>query len=422
MERHALLRPLGAPSFRLLFASTSVSSVGTLLAAVALAIDVFDRTHSGGWVSALLIVEFLPTILIGLTLGPLLDRLSRRGLMVGADLARAAVFCALPFVSSAMGIVVLAAVAGVANGFFRPAAYAGLPNLVPDEELPQANALVQGVENLSWAVGPLLGGALTAAWGPDAAYWINAVSFVLSALLLAGIPQRLLQSTVALSRGHWQDVGDGLRAVRGSRELVAVLVAWSLAMAGIGAINVGEVFLVKQSFSAGDFGFGLLFGGIGVGLVLGSFLGGTLERRLPVWLLYGGALAWMGVCFLGTAASPNVWVGAVVATAGGVGNGVAVVCNLLLVQRGARDEVRGRALTVVMSANYAVLGAATALAGPVVDAVGARWVWAGAGVILLVSAVVGGVLTIGVRAPAASGQPGQLLPVDPEAPSTSVPL
>ena len=69
---------MGVAGFRLLFLSTLGSSIGTLLAAVALAIDVKDRTNSGVWVGAVLIVEFLPTIVVGLTLGPLLDRLDRR--------------------------------------------------------------------------------------------------------------------------------------------------------------------------------------------------------------------------------------------------------------------------------------------------------------------------------------------------------
>jgi len=164
------LRPLSNPAFRLLFLSSLGSSVGTLFAAVALAVDVYDRTHSGLWVSALMVVEFAPTIVIGLTLGPLVDRLSRRSLMIGSDVARAAVFVALPFAPNAASIVALAAVAGLATGFFKPAAGAGLPNLVPPEELAQANGLLQSVENLSWAVAPVLGGALTAAAGPHAAY------------------------------------------------------------------------------------------------------------------------------------------------------------------------------------------------------------------------------------------------------------
>ena len=114
------LAPLGLAGFRLLFLSTLGSSIGTFLAAIALAIDVKDRTNSGLWVGAVLVVEILPTILVGLTLGPLLDRLERRKLMVASDVLRAVVFAALPFATSAGEIVGLALVVGVATGFFRP--------------------------------------------------------------------------------------------------------------------------------------------------------------------------------------------------------------------------------------------------------------------------------------------------------------
>jgi MFS family permease len=141
-----------SPSFGLLFLATAGSSFGTYLAAIALTVDVYDLTGSGVWVSALLIADFLPIVLIGLLLGPLVDRVSRRRLMIVSDLARCGVFAALPFVNTAGGIVVLAGVAGIATGFFRPAVYAGLPNLVPDDELTNANSLLQTVETLAWMI------------------------------------------------------------------------------------------------------------------------------------------------------------------------------------------------------------------------------------------------------------------------------
>ena len=128
-----------SPSFRLLFGSYLVSGLGTFLAVVALSIDVWDRTHSGVWVSALLIADFLPAVAIGLLLGPLVDRLSRKRLLVGADVVRVVVFVLLAFTVSTGQIVALALVAGIATGFARPAAYAGLPNLVSAADLPQAN-------------------------------------------------------------------------------------------------------------------------------------------------------------------------------------------------------------------------------------------------------------------------------------------
>jgi MFS family permease len=381
------LEPLGGSGFRLLFLSTLGSSLGTMLAAIALAIDVKDRTNSGIWVGAVLIVEFLPTIFVGLALGPLLDRLDRRSLMVGADLLRAAVFCALPFATNAASIVGLALVAGLATGFFRPAVYAGVPNLVPESQLPEANALLQTVENVSWAIGPVLGGILTAAAGPDTAYWINAVSFLISALLVVRIPKRLLQSEVALTRGHWRDLADGFVTVFRSSQLLAVLVGWGIASVGIGAISLSEVFLAKNTLDAGDFGYGLMYGGIGTGLVLGSWFSGYAVERLGTTRAYTGALLVMAIGFGAGAVAPNVWVAAACCVVGGVGDGVAIVCNALLVQRGAADRVRGRALTLVMSVTYALNGAGIVIAGALMHVTSPRWVWAGGAACFAMGAV-----------------------------------
>jgi MFS family permease len=373
----------------MLFFSTLASSIGTFLAAIALAIDVKDRTNSGLWVSAVLVVEFLPTVVLGLTLGPLLDRLDRRRLMIGADLVRVAAFVALTFAVNAGEIVALAAVAGIATGFFRPAVYAGVPNLVSPAELPSANGLLQTIENVSWAAGPILGGLLTAASGPDTAYWINAVTFVVSAVFVARIPSRLLQSTTALSRGHWTDLKDGFAASIQLRPVRAVVVAWSIAGLGTGAITVSEVFLAKNTFDAGDFGYGLLYGAIGTGLVVGGLWSSSLIARIGVPRVYGLALLGMAVGFGCAAVSIGIWMAAVFCVVAGAGNGIAVVCNALLIQCGTPDEVRGRALTFAMSVTFGVSGVSMVLAGALMPPDGARWVWAIGAICLAAAAGVG---------------------------------
>ena len=385
-------------SFRLLALATAGSAIGTWLAFVALTIDVFDRTDSAVWVSALLIADFLPAIVIGLAAGSLVDRLPRRRLMIASDLVRVAVFAALPFANDAAVIIGLAAVAGFATGFFRPALYAGLPNLLPDEDLPHANSLLQTIENLAWAVGPIAGGVLVAATGPDAAYWINSVTFLVSAALLSGIPDRLLQAAPAIGRGYWRDLVDGLRLVRSSRALLTVLTAWNVIMLASAGVNVAEVVLAKEAFDAGDFGYGLLVGATGVGLALGSLLAGSLLEHRAIATVYGTSMALVAVGMVGAGASPDVWVAAFCVVVLGTGNGAAVVCNALLVQRGAPDELRGRAFTLLMSSNYAVLGLGMIAAGPLTDELGPRAVWAIAGALSALAALVGLGLARGVTA------------------------
>jgi MFS family permease len=385
-----------APSFRLLVLATLGSGLGTYLAALALTVHVYDVTGSPTWVSALLIVEFVPTIVIGLALGPLVDRLSRRRLMIASDLVRLGVFCALPFVDRAAVIVALAGVAGFATGFFRPAANAALPNLVPQDELPMANSLLQTVENLSWLIGPVVGGAVVAAWGTDLAYWLNAATFLLSAVLLLGIAEAALRGGEMTSRGHWRDVADGLALVLRSRPLRLVLVVWSVALVGNAAFNVAEVFFAKDELDSGDFGFGVLVGATGLGLTVGGFYGGRAIDRFGVLRVYVGSLVLWSVGVAAAALSPSLGLAAALVAAGLVGNGAAVVCNLVLVQRGAPDHLRGRAFTVIMSTNYLLLGLGMAVAGPLTDAVGARWMWGAAAAAYGVAALLAVILSRGL--------------------------
>ncbi|HET7515462.1 MAG TPA: MFS transporter, partial [Gaiella sp.] len=185
--------------FALLFWATAGSAMGSYLAALALSVHVYDETGSGRWLAALLIADFLPIVLIGLALGPLVDRLSRRRLMITSDLVRAATFAVLPFVDEPSAIVAVAAVNGIATGFFRPAVWAGLPNLVSEEDREQATSLLTTVENVAWTIGPAIAGLLLASDGVDLAYWTNAATFLLSAVLVARIAGSALRSDAPIT-------------------------------------------------------------------------------------------------------------------------------------------------------------------------------------------------------------------------------
>jgi MFS family permease len=382
-----------SPSFAYLFFATAGSSFGTYLAAVALVLQIRDLTGSGIWVAALLIADFLPIVLIGFLLGPLVDRFSRRWLMILSDLVRFGAFAVLPFVDSAEGLVVLAAVTGVATGFFFPAANAAIPNLVSEDELTNANSLTVTVDTLAMTIGPLAGALMYAAWGPSVPYLFNAVTFLVSAALVTRLAESSLRSEDPLTRGHWRDVGDGLKLVVTSRPLRTVLIVWNVALLGSGAVNVAEVFFAKDVLDAGDVGYGTLVGASGVGLAIGSFLSAPSLGKVGLRRNYVGSLVLMGVGWGAAALTNSIWLTVAFVVGGAAGNGSVVVCNRLLVQRGAPDQYRGRALATIMSSNYAVVGLAMAAAGVLTDLVGARAVWLGAGALYLAAAFVALLMT-----------------------------
>lgn len=364
------------------------------MAAVALTLHIYGLTGSGSWVAALLVADFLPIIVIGLALGPLVDRLQRRRLMIAADLVRFGVFVAMPFVGSPAAIVALAGVAGVATGFFRPAVWAGVPNLVKsDRDLTEANSLLGGVENFGWLIGPVLAGAVVSVGGSDPVYWINAVTFIVSAALLTRIPASGLQSEQPLSKGHWRDVRDGIVLVVGTTQLRTVLVVWNVVIVGNAAINVAEVVFAKDSLGTGNAGFGVLVAASGVGLLLGSLAAPFVVGSITLRTLYGGTIAVMALGWTLASLAPVLWVALPLVVVGALGNGIAIVCNQLLIQRGAPDAMRGRALAVLMSSTYATLALAMAAAGPLTNALGGRTMWMLAGAIYLSASLVAFAMT-----------------------------
>jgi MFS family permease len=233
--------------------------------------------------------------------------------------------------------------------------------------------------------------------------------------MISRIPAGKLQATAAISRGHLRDLADGLAVARRSRALKTVIIAWSIAMIGSACVDVGEIVLAKDSFNAGDFGFGLLFGAGGVGLAIGSIAGGMLAERRPIGSLYGASILLMAVGYGGAAASPNVWVACIGMVVAGTGNGAASLFNVLLIQRGVEDIFRGRAFTIAMSITYAVLGPSMAAAGPLTTALGGRWIYAIGACAYVLAGLVALALAprIGVSAQVSSEELLEALPAAP---------
>ena len=98
---------------------------------------------------------------------------------------------------------------------------------------------MQSADNLTWAIGALVGGAVVALSGPNLAYAINALSFVVSAVLLMRIKANLEEDVREPSRGHFRDLAAGISLVVRERPLFTVLVAWSLVMLANAGVNVG---------------------------------------------------------------------------------------------------------------------------------------------------------------------------------------
>ena len=363
-------------AYRNLLLSRLISALGTWTAFFAIRIALFNQTNSAWWVSILLFAELLPGVILGIAVGPLIDRWPRQRMMVLSDLGGAACFGALPFVHSPAAICAVAAVAGFSAAFFRPACYSSLPNLVREDSLVAANALMQGTENIATLMGPVLAGVGIVLFGSSTVYALNSVSFLISALLLVRIGNRLQSKVPARIGGtHWREVRAGLSLVRSDSHLSSIALIWSWATLAYAGINVAEIVLTTDAYGAGSAGFGVFVAFSAAGILLGNILTVWFIERLTV---YGGYRASFLVTAAGVAicaVSPNLAIGCVGAVIFGVGNGIGLVCNMTLIQQVVSDDRRGQVFAVLgsMVQTFTLIG--TLAAGWITTALGPRSMW-----------------------------------------------
>lgn len=372
-------------AYRYLLLARLVSSLGTWTAFFAVRIALYDQTESIAWVSILLFCELAPAVVLGLTVGPIVDRWPRQRMMIASDLGGVAVFAVLPFVDSPAGICALSAVAGVSAAFFRPACYSSVPHLVEEKSVVAANSFMQGADNMSSLLGPVLAGLGIALIGAEPLYVLNALSFLASAILLLRIGTQLQTSRVgALATRHWRQVKDGLLLVRRNFHLSTVFLVWSWATLAYSGINVSEISLALDSYGTDELGFGILVAVAAAGIVIGNLAAGWFIERVGV---YGGYRLSFLVTAFGVfvcAAAPGLVIGCVGSAIYGLGNGVGLVCNVTLIQRVVPDARRGQIFAVLGSLVMTFTLIGTLAAGPVTEALGPRLVWVLAGAILVV--------------------------------------
>ena len=416
-----LLRPLRLGPFRTIFLSRVVSELGTWLAYIGLTVAVFDRTHSASWVGALLLLDMLPAVLLGFALAPLLDRLNRKQILVAAEATSGVLFAVLVFLHGLAPLLVVAGLSGVASSLFLPSLSAALPQVVSDQDLPQANALVRGVSSLAILVGPPIAGVLVGFAGVATVFAVNSISYLISALLLSRISRASLQSqstehsqtesedSGSLFTGHWQRARQGFALFRPPR-LKAVLVGWSLVCFALSAINICEVLIAKRVFAVGDSGFGLLAAGSGAGLLVGSLLLSWLATRRSSFFLYSVGLLWAGVFVMAAAVSPWFPMAWVFFAIGAAGNALALTSMQVVLQRGLPEESSGQGFGVFSSCATAFSVLGFVAAGPIADHYGARAVWFTAGGFL----VVGSLASLAIARGADSSDSGAVKSLDSE--------
>lgn len=245
-----LRRALQRRGFRSLFAAQTISRWGDTFNSVALVILVYQLTGSGVRVAGVVAFEIVPVVLLGFVAGSVVDRSSRRRVMIGADLGRALVASGLVLFHEELAVVYLSAfLLSAFSVFFNPAAASALPDLVADDEIVGANSAVWSGAVISQIALAPMAGALVALAGPGPAFGINAVSFLVSAALLRGLPIGARPARAATR--HLSDIAEGLRTITASRFLGTLAGVQGLAALSAGATSALLVVLAEEHLDIG---------------------------------------------------------------------------------------------------------------------------------------------------------------------------
>jgi dTMP kinase len=356
----ALRALLSSRPFRRMVLAAATSSLGDwlgFLAIIALTADIMGATRAAAFaVSGVMAARVLPSLLLAPIAGVFVDRWDRKRVLITTDVGRFAIMALIPFTQEVLALVLATLFLEMLSAMFAPAKDAVFPTLVRREQLVTANQINLGVTYGMLPVAGVLYAVLIAAAGrlaPAGSFlalrpvalpiWFNALSFLVSAALIASITIRSAAiPTGATPQSFGAQFREGLHFVSTHPVIRALIGGVMVAAAGAGVvITTGEFF--ADIVNAGPTGFGVLVAMVGVGMVLGLLVASPLSRRVRPELLFGPAIVVAGLALILLAVAPTLLVALPPSVLMGVGAGVVFIVGYTVLQQRADDRIRGRA-------------------------------------------------------------------------------
>ncbi|HEX2864050.1 MAG TPA: MFS transporter [Deinococcales bacterium] len=344
-----------------------------------------------GVISAL---QFTPSLLLCLFAGAILDRVSRRKVLVLTQtvLMFTALVLATAVLTGAVTytvVAVLAFVSGVAQAFDMTARQSIIPSLVPRADLPNAVALNSMAFNTARILGYAVFGLLSPLLGLPAMFYANGASFVFVILVLARLEERPVPGAAA-RRPILQEILDGLKYVAATPAVFWPMTLLLLLSLTVINFNIFIPTFARNELGLSETGFGLLGTSFGVGAVLGALMAAGRQRGASRYLLTGAVLLAAFVTLLAVAPSPLV--ASVILALAGLGMILFTISVNSTVQLNAPEHFRGRVMSV-----YSLVFAGSAPFGSLIvsgamGALGSR-----TGIALVGVAAIVTVLAIGPR-------------------------
>lgn len=331
----------------------TVSAFGTSFTQFAIPLLVFKLTGSALYLAASAALFTVPHLLFGLLIGAWTDRTDRRRLMIVTDLAAALTVGSVPVAAAADALSVwwvLAAifVSSTLGIVFEAAQFGAIPSLVEGGDLVTANGRIQASFAIASVAGPLAAGALLVVLPVEQLLYVDAATFVVSAVALSLIRRPFNPPLARRATSIRQDIVEGLRCVL--RHPVLRNISAMMALVNLVSVTAFAqlVLLAKTRYAATDSQIGILFAAGGVGVVLLSLAAGPLRRRWSFGNVALGSLMLEGLLVIGLAFAPSYWI-AVACWC--LASGLGILFNInsgSLRQAIAPSHMLGRIITIAM--------------------------------------------------------------------------
>ncbi len=370
-----------------------LSNFGDTLHYIALVVLVFRLTGQGLAVAGVVAAEIVPVLLLGPVAGVVIDRFSRKAVLVGSDLTRALLVLSLIWPQGAWHAYLVAAGLAAGTTFFNPTVQAVIPALTTEGQRLAANSVAWSTGRLVQILASALAGGLIALVGTGPAFALNTASFVASAFLIATlpIPAHAGELGAGAKRGLGNFFGEaraGLAYATRDPFVSRLLVVQGLASFAVGATGALLVVLSEQHLHLPPAGFAWLIGAIGVGALLGPLIPNVLATnyRDARWLFVPYVIRGVGDILIAVFTSPPVAM--LLLFIYGLSTSTGMVVFNSTIQGAVPDRVRGRVFTLLDVTWNAMRLLSLALGGALVDAVGIRPLfWTGGALLALAVAL-----------------------------------
>ncbi|HWL66019.1 MAG TPA: MFS transporter [Actinomycetota bacterium] len=385
LMRIGMIRPLRHRDFRYMWVGLTVSLFGDGLYLVAIAWQTYQIRNTASALGIVLTAWSLPMVLALPFGGMVSDRFDRRKVLIASDVIRG-VAITIMGVLSLSGIieiwhlVILAGFYGIGQAFFGPAFGAIVPDLVPQDELVQANALDNFVRPMAERfIGPAVGGLIAEFWSPGGAFVLDGFTFAVSALMIMRMTHRP-GARRADGSTAWSEVKEGFAFVRSKTWLWATLACASVSLLFVfGPFELLVPLLIKNRLGGGADDVGYVFAASGAGALLAAFLMGQygMPKRHIVFLYVGLAL---GIFLMWPYAFVTAtWQAAVIEFFAWGAWSASLVVWTTLMHRLVPRELLGRVTSLDWMVSISLTPISYALTGPISDSIGldATFIWSG---------------------------------------------